>query len=239
MGIFKFKQFSVEDGRCAMKIGTDAVLLGAWTCLDGVSAIVDAGCGSGVISLMVAQRSYDNTKIIAVDINHDACLDAMDNIANSPWGSRVEVMEADITKFFPQCPHPMLIISNPPFFNEKLQSPDSSRALARHGVDFGIGELIDLAASHFRSGDDSLAFIAPASRDDEIEFMLALKRLSPRRRCRVFSRKGKEPIRTLWQVGLECPGCPRIVSEELFIRDMDNNLTSQYISLTNDFYLDK
>ena len=62
MGIFKFKQFSVEDGRCAMKIGTDAVLLGAWTCLDGISAIVDAGCGSGVISLMVAQRSHDNTK---------------------------------------------------------------------------------------------------------------------------------------------------------------------------------
>ena len=191
MGIFKFKQFSVEDGRCAMKIGTDAVLLGAWTCLDGISAIVDAGCGSGVISLMVAQRSHDNTKIIAVDINHDACLDAMDNIANSPWENSVEVMEADITKFFPQCSHPMLIISNPPFFNEKLKSPDSSRALARHGVDFGIGELIDIAASHFKSVNDSLAFIAPASRDDEIEFMLALKSVSPRRRCRVFHEKRK------------------------------------------------
>lgn len=239
MGIFKFKQFSVDDGRSAMKIGTDAVLLGAWTCIDGMSAIVDAGCGSGVISLMLAQRSHNDTKIIAVDVNHEACLDATDNIAISPWKNRVEVIEADITDFFPECSHPMLIISNPPFFNEKLQSPDLSRALARHGVDFGIEELINLAASHFISVDDTLAFIAPSSRDDEIEFMLSLKRLSPRRRCRVFSRKGKKPIRTLWQVGLEGQGCGPTICEDLFICDENNNLTSQYISLTNDFYLDK
>lgn len=239
MGHFDFKQFSIDDDGCAMKLGTDAVLLGAWAAVDGAAEVVDAGCGSGVLSLMVAQRCPGVERIIAVDISHEACRDAARNVAASPWSDRVEVMEADITKDFPQTGHPLLVISNPPFFSEALRSPDSARALARHGEDFGVEALIGLAAGYFTSAADSLAFIAPTSRTDEIDFMLSLKRLSPRRICRVFSRMGRESIRTLWQVGLEVPEAPRLQREELYIRDTSNNLTAQYQSLTSGFYLDK
>ena len=139
MGTFNFKQFSVDDSHSAMKVGTDAVLLGAWSDLAGVSTIVDAGCGSGVIALMAAQRSeYTKPRVIGVDISSDACRDTRHNIGLSPWRDRIEVIEADITKVFPDVSHPLLIVSNPPFFNETLRSPDSMRALARHGEEFAI-----------------------------------------------------------------------------------------------------
>lgn len=240
MGIFNFKQFSIDDSHSAMKVGTDAVLLGAWVDLSGVNTIVDAGCGSGVIALMAAQRT-DGTdaRIIGVDISPDACLDAARNIKASQWEDRVEVMEADITRVFPAVSHPLLIVSNPPFFNERLRSPDSMRALARHGEEFGIESLIAIASARLISQGDTLAFIAPTSRTDEIEFMLSLQRLSARRICKVFSKVGKASIRTLWQVGHDnYAGCA-LCREELYIRSADNRFTPDYQILTSPFYLDR
>lgn len=242
MSVFHFKQFSVDDGRCAMKVGTDAVLLGAWVDLSGAKTIVDAGCGSGVIALMSAQRSDDDTKIFAIDINDDACRDAEANVKAADREERITVVNADVTTatVFSSAESPMLIVSNPPFFNETLRSPDSARALARHGDEFGVEELIRLAASKFSSDEDSLAFIAPSSRADEIEFLLSLNRLSARRITTVFSRAGKPSLRTLWQVGRDSSASPRrLIRDELFIRDEANRFTPQYQSLTSDFYLDK
>ncbi len=86
---------------------------------------------------------------------------------------------------------------------------------------------------------DSLAFIAPTSRTDEIDFLLSLNRLSPRHVCTVYSREGKASIRTLWQVGLDGADAPRMKKEELYIRNSDNSFTRAYIDLTSEFYLDK
>ena len=238
MGIFNFEQFSVDDSHCGMKIGTDAVLLGAWADVSFAREIVDVGCGSGVIALMMAQRN-NNGRVLAVDVNHDACLDAIANTEKSPWADRVEVIEADITKSFPSVSHPLLIVSNPPFFNEKLRSPDAGRALARHGDEFTVKELIEISAANMTELSDSLAFIAPTSRTDEIDFLLSLNRLSPRRVCTVYSREGKASIRTLWQVGLDGADAPRMKKEELYIRNSDNSFTRAYIDLTSEFYLDK
>ena len=240
MGIFNFKQFSIDDSHSAMKVGTDAVLLGAWADLTGFKTIVDAGCGSGVIALMAAQRSEENpVHIIGIDISADACEDARHNVEASPWKDRVEVMESDITHVFPEVIHPLMIISNPPFFNESLRSPDSMRALARHGEDFGVESLLKLASVHFSFSEDSLAFIAPTSRTAEIEFMLSLHRLAPRRICKVYSKEGKESKRTLWQVGRD--GCETVplCREELYIHSSDNKFTLQYQTLTSPFYLDR
>lgn len=238
MGTFHFKQFSIDDSRCGMKIGTDAVLLGSWVEIGTARSIIDAGCGSGVISLMIAQRT-DATRIVAVDISHDACLDAVDNISASPWSDRVEVFENDITRFFPEVSHPILMVSNPPFFSEHLHSPDANRALARHGDDFTVMELIEIADRHFTHPEDSLAFIAPTGRTDEIEFQLSLHRLSAGRICKVFSREGKESIRTLWQVWRESPSAPTLHREVLNIRTEDNRFSDAYRQLTSAFYLDK
>ena len=186
----------------------------------------------------MAQR-HNEGRIHAVDVSHDACLDAVVNAGRSPWADRVEVMEADITKSFPSVGHPLLIISNPPFFNEKLRSPDAGRALARHGDEFTVKELIEISAANMRMESDSLAFIAPTSRTDEIDFLLSLNRLSPRRICTVYSREGKASIRTLWQVGPDGANAPRMKKEELYIRNSDNSFTKAYIDLTSEFYLDK
>ncbi|MCM1356614.1 MAG: methyltransferase [Staphylococcus sp.] len=243
MGLFRFKRFNVDDSRCGMKIGTDAVLLGAWAEVDGFSSILDAGCGSGVIALMMAQRNAD-ASITAIDINHDAWLDTIANIAASPWPDRIVAVEGDVTAEFPdfRSGRPLLIISNPPFFNETLRSPSADRALARHGDDFGVESLLKIAAANFKSAEDSLAFIAPTSRESEIEFLLSMSQLSPRRVTHVFSNPRKPSIRTLWQVGRESFGQDRVAPierEDLFIRDADNIFTQQYLSLTSPFYLDR
>ncbi|MCM1076608.1 MAG: methyltransferase [Bacteroides sp.] len=237
MGKFRFKQFEIDDGNCAMKVGTDAVLLGAWTNPDKAITVVDAGCGSGIVGIMLAQRC--DASIIAVDICHQACMDAESNARNSPWSDRIKILEGDITRDFPSVDHPILLVSNPPFFNEKLRSPDNRRALARHGDEFGVKELIELASRIFTTPDDSLAFIAPTSRTDEIEFMLSLNRLTPWRICKVYSKPDKESIRTLWQVGIESLQSKHVRREELYIRNADNLPDKEYIRLTSPFYLDR
>lgn len=238
MGVFNFKQFSVDDTHCGMKIGTDAVLLGAWTDVGGAKCIVDAGCGSGVISLMMAQRN-DTAEIIGVDIEQAACEDSTDNFKRSHWSARLSAMQLDITREFPAVAHPLLIVSNPPFFNEKLRSPVEERALARHGDDFGVETLISIAGRELTGTGDSLSFIAPTSRTDEIEFLLSLARLSPVHVTRVYSKEGKSSIRTLWQAKRDEDGTTRCVTDTLYIRDRNNDFSEEYVRLTSPFYLDK
>lgn len=237
--MFRFKQFSIDDSSCAMKVGTDGVLLGAWADIDGAREILDVGCGSGLIALMMAQRA-PSAKVTGVEIDPDASADAVCNVSQSPWGSRVVVVNCDIADF--DCPlvSPLLIISNPPFFTEKLRSPEASRSLARHGTEFGVGELIEFAAPRLVNPCDSLAFIAPADRDDELEFLLALHRLCVRRRMSVSSREGRPPFRTLWQVVREdVKACFYPEISYLCIRNHENDFTPEYVNLTSDFYLDK
>lgn len=236
--MFQFKQFSIDDSSCAMKVGTDAVLLGCWADVHNAKCIVDVGCGSGVISLMMAQRSLE-ADIIAIDVDADACECCRLNVNASKWQNRVEVIHDDITGFFPQTAHPLLIVSNPPFFNESLKSPSALRALARHGENFDVSSLINIAGKFLTEPGDSLAFIAPASRAEEIDFLLSLACLTPMRTTTVYSRFGKDGFRTLWQVVPETHLSVPKTDTRLYIRDKDNNYTDEYQSLTSQFYLDK
>lgn len=233
MGRFDFKQFSLYDTHCAMKIGTDAVLLGSWVSIPLKAEILDAGCGSGILALMAAQRS-PTSRIIAIDIDPAACDDARRNVAASPWQERIEVRCCDLTEGLPPLGSPRLILSNPPFFHEELRSGDRARALARHGEGFDVRMLIELCYNRLTSACDSVAFISPADREGEIEFLLELKRLSVYRKTHVYSREGKAPYRILWQAG--CDAALRPQKDVLTIRDKDNNYTSDYIQLTSEFY---
>ncbi len=233
MGRFDFKQFTVDDSQCAMKVGTDAVILGCWVSIPEDAQILDAGCGCGILALMMAQRSA-KSKILAVDIDEKACEDARNNVANSPWIDRVEVVCADLTTRTPALESPKLIISNPPFFKETLRSSDRSRALARHGESFDVLKLIDLCEPYLSSASDSVAFIAPAERDEEIEFYLSLKKLDVNRKMYVKSKEGRPPYRILWQVGRQLSSPTEIA--ELVIRNSDGMYTSQYVDLTSEFY---
>ncbi|MCM1163984.1 MAG: methyltransferase [Muribaculaceae bacterium] len=221
-----------------MKVGTDGVLLGAWTPLETMPhTILDIGCGSGLIALIMAQRTPMSQKIIGVEIDSDAAADASENASKSPWSEKIEILNQDILQYNPSdLPHPLLIVSNPPFFVETLHSPNRGRELARHGDTFGVKELIQWSASIMTDSDDRLTFISPADRDSEIEFDLSLCRMHALRKCTVYSRQGRKPFRTLWLVA---PGVDGTITEELSIRDTSNNLTQTYCSLTSPFYLDK
>ena len=179
MGVFRFKQFSVDDSRSAMKIGTDGVLLGAWANCGGAATVVDVGTGTGLIALMMAQR-YADARVLAIDVDNAACEDARANVAASPWTGRVTVIEGDVLGWIPDdsTGRPLCIVSNPPFFTEALRSPDTARALARHGCGLGVESLIEWASGVMTGSDDSLSFIAPAGRDDELHFQLSLRRLA-------------------------------------------------------------
>ena len=101
MSIFRFKQFTVDDSRCGMKIGTDGVLLGSWAHADGAGCIIDAGTGSGLIALMMAQR-YPKTHVTGIDIDEPATLDAMHNVSMSPWSGRIDIINTDLLNWSPR-----------------------------------------------------------------------------------------------------------------------------------------
>ena len=196
MGTFHFKAFSVADDRSAMKIGTDGVLLGAWAeAPQGVASVIDIGAGSGLISLMMAQR-YPGATIHAVEIDPDAAADALDNFNASPWAGRIALSVADASEWSelsPVLPGPRLIVSNPPFFNETLRSPSAQRAMARHDGSLNPLSLVRLASRLMTDSTDRLAFIAPSARDSEIEFELSLHGLSPIHVCSVSTARARLP----------------------------------------------
>ena len=133
---FQFRQFFVGQQHCAMKVGTDGVLLGAWA--TGGHHILDIGTGTGVVALMMAQR-FPSADIDAIEVDHDAAEQATDNVRQSPFASRVTVMHTALQNYHPSAPYDS-IVCNPPYFLNSLKAPEASRSLARH------------------AGDDSLTF---------------------------------------------------------------------------------
>src|SRR5690606_23546709 len=130
---FQFKQFTIEQDRCAMKIGTDGILLGAWVELKDPYSILDIGAGTGVIGLMMAQRS-DAGLIDAIEIDDDAYEQCVDNFENSPWNDRLFCYHASLNEFAEEMKDEEkydLIISNPPFYTEVFKGSDEVRNLAR------------------------------------------------------------------------------------------------------------
>lgn len=229
---FRFKQFEVDHSMSAMKIGTDGVLIGAWAEISPTTRrILDVGTGSGIIALMMAQRMPE-AKITAVEIDEAAARQAADNVSRSPWPDAIEVvcadfMSADMIGMYD------LIVSNPPFFTETLRSPDSRRALARHGDALTPLSLLR-RASELVSPEGSIAFIAPSSLDDDISFTASLCRLNPAHITHVSTIQGKQPSRTLWQF---TPADIPVTLDDLCIRDSSHNYTPRYLTLVNDFYL--
>jgi len=146
MSLFRFKQFSVAQERCAMKIGTDSTLLGAWAKIEDASHILDIGTGSGVLALMSAQRNQV-AMIQAVEYEAQAFLQAQENISNSPWTNRIQLYHQAIQDFDSE-QYFDAIISNPPFYpiDSHLQSSDPNRKLARSTQSLGFKALLEAVA---------------------------------------------------------------------------------------------
>lgn len=227
---FTFRRFAIDDRRCGLKIGTDAVALGAWaSCRDARTAI-DVGCGCGIIALMIAQRS--DALITAIEIDSGAAADARGNIAASPWSDRIKLVEGDFADYRPDGKVD-LIVSNPPFFANGEQSPLASRACARHEGGLNYSTLIEFAAAHL-SATGRLAFIYPAGCENDIIYKAEMSHLKLRRFCRLRQRSDLAAVRDMYEFS---PTDGAIENQELTIRSDNGGYTDQFAELTKDFYL--
>jgi len=139
---FNFKQFTVYQEKCAMKVGIDGVLLGAWTSINNANKILDIGAGTSLISLMLAQRTL--AEITAIDIEQNAVIQSIENILKSPWSDRIFVQKISIQDFSKLSSQKFdLIVSNPPFFINSLKTPVNDRTIARHTVLLTHEDLIE------------------------------------------------------------------------------------------------
>lgn len=232
MGRFTFKQFEVCDDNCGMKVGTDSVLLGSWAPIDRCHKILDIGAGCGILSLMSAQRN-PLASVTAIEIDTGACEDARKNIDNSLWSNRIKLIRGDVLDNTLMSHNFDFIISNPPFFTETLQSPDANRAIARHGAGFDVIKLIEISPK-LLSDSGMLAFIAPVSRADEIDFAAALARMDIIAKCDVRQRDSRPVVRQMYllsKVSLRLN-----LPTDLIISDA-TGYTSAYRQLTSQYYL--
>jgi len=140
---FQCQQFRIEQGDCAMKVTTDASVFGAFVPVEQARTILDIGTGTGILSLFTAQRS--SAHIDAIEIEPNAAQQATLNAHNSPWPERINVIQKDVRDYAKQCPTRYdVIITNPPFFTDSTQNPNSQKSLARHNQHFPLSDLLSV-----------------------------------------------------------------------------------------------
>lgn len=238
MTTFTFKKFSVNQDRCAMKIGTDGVLLGAWTPLiNNPYNVLDIGAGTGILSLMLAQRS-STEQIDAIEIDEDAYEQCVENFEASPWGDKLFCFHAGLDEFvdeFVDEPEDEydLIISNPPFYTDDYKSDNSSRDLARFEDALPFEELIE-AAALLLSDNGIFSVIIPYKEENRFVTMCKKLDLFPLKITRVKGTPTSEIKRSLLAF---CRMEQAPLVDELIIEISRHNYTSEYIELTKDFYL--
>lgn len=233
--MFQFKQFSVEQDRCAMKIGTDGVLLGAWAPIDhNPFSVLDIGAGTGIISLMIAQRS-NAEQIDALEIDENAYEQAVENFENSPWGDRLFCFHAGLDEFMDEPEDEYdLIISNPPFYTEDYQSGNEQRDLARFADALPFEDLIE-ATDLLLSDNGILAVIIPHKEEEKFIALAKDFDLFPIKITRVKGTPTTEIKRSLLAFSRNL--IENFPVDELIIETSRHIYTPEYIELTKDFYL--
>ena len=228
---FTFKQFTIRHDRCAMKVGTDGVLLGAWTDVRHSRHLLDIGTGTGLIALMLAQRC-PHSSITAIDIDAEAVGQATENIQSSPWADRVEVNLQDICTFTPD-QHFDTIVSNPPYFIDSLKCPDDQRNTARH-TDTLDAERLLKSVDRLLSDDGRFSIILPAEQMDLLIQTACNQGLYPSRKTAVITRPGLPPKRVL----MEFQKTKKALQTDERIIELERHVYSEgYIALTKEFYL--
>lgn len=248
MAGFTFKQFEIQQDRCAMKVGTDGVLLGAWA--EGGQRILDIGSGTGLISLMMAQR-FPEAQVWGIDIDPDACMQARENVAASPFADRVgiaccalqnlseehlvrgseelmEMKEGERNLFD-------AIVSNPPFFVNGLKNPDSKRAMARHSDSLPFSVLMR-GVKRWLSDEGVFSAIVPADVLESFVSEAYCSGLSLVRQCGVKTVERKQPKRYLVAFSKRRAGMVDKCTE--IMTDSEGNRSEWYAKITEEFYLE-
>ena len=227
---FSFKQFTVYHDLCAMKVGTDGVLLGAWANCENCGNILDIGTGSGLIALMLAQRSH--AEIDAIDIDESAYKQAFGNFENSGFEKRLKAYHADFFQFKPAYSYD-LIVSNPPYFVDSLQSPDEQRTGARHTNNLFFSRMIE-KSYQILSSKGKLSLILPYESLSTISNIAEKNQFYLSRKTIVRSMENHPPKRVLLEFSKETNSSEE---QDIFIEKSRHVYSDAYIRLTRDFYL--
>ncbi len=244
---FDFKQFSIHQDRCAMKVGTDGVLLGSWAALNNLPQncrILDIGTGTGLIALMIAQRIANQGSldffIDAIDIDANAAAQASENIQRSPWSDKIRVIHSSLHDYAKHILAPETkydcIVSNPPFYNATLKPEDEARAIARHKDSLPLDEITDFACKYLNN-TGTLNLIYPTDYDEEVMTAAILSKLHPINLCDVITKKNKPCKRRMATWCLSSHPQKEISRETLYIRNEEGEYTEQYLNLVENFYL--
>jgi len=230
---FQFKQFTVVQERGAMKVTTDACIQGAWTTvLPGTKYVLDIGAGTGLLSLMLAQR-YTNIITDAIEIDADAAQEARDNVVASPWKDRINILEGDVRNYAFQRKYD-LIISNPPFFNNSLLGNEAGKNTARHTVSLSYAELLKVMEENLED-DGRVSIMLPTTEYIRWKSLAVTRKwfesgsLSVRHRAHAPAKR---------VVGIFCKREISIAKpDELIILEEGNNYSQDFIDLLSPFYL--
>ena len=235
MSTFNFKQFSVQQDKCAMKIGTDAVLLGAWCPIDNNPfSVLDIGAGTGVLSLMLAQRT-NAEQIDALEIDEDAYEQCVENFEASSWSDRLFCFHAGLDEFIDEPEDEYdIIISNPPFYSEDYKTDNSQRDLARFQDAMPFEELVE-AANLLLSENGIFAVVIPFKEEERFINLCAEVELFPVKVTRVKGSHTTPIVRSL--LAFKRYELSVLTADELVIEINRHEYTDDYINLTKDFYL--
>lgn len=234
---FQFKEFKVHQDKTAMKIGTDGVLLGAWCSIDDFpDAILDVGSGTGIIAMMLAQRS-DSMTIDAVEIDENGYEQSVENFEQSDWGDRLYCYNSSFQEFADEIAEEQetydLIVTNPPFYTDDFETKNAARNKARFVSSLPFEDLIKNAVK-ILSEDGKFSLIVPFKEEQEIIRLSNAHSLFLNRKCTVQGNPKSEIKRVLLEFSFRQA---EIISEHLIIEIERHQYTKEYMNLTKNFYL--
>ena len=229
---FHFKQFAIHQDKCAMKVGTDAVLLGSWVQTGKASSILDIGTGSGVIALMLAQKC--NTLIDAIDIDETAYLQSSQNFKTSAWSNRLKSLHLSLQEFSKvHDGNYDLIVTNPPYFHHASKPAEESRLNARHHDLLTFDELLAGVRKLLKT-DGRFFVILPCK--EGLEFLDKAQRIELfcNHILRIKTKADKNEKRLIMEFGFHFGV---MEEKEIIIQEEDGSFTQDYIDLTRDYYI--
>ncbi len=231
---FQFKQFTVFHDKCAMKVGTDGVLIGSWCHPEACHHILDIGTGTGLIALMMAQRS--SAAIDAIDIDEGACLQAKENAERSPFAAQINICHTSLEEF--AATHTAhgydLIVSNPPYFNHSLKCPDRQRNQARHTDTLPLHDLLH-DARQLLSEEGRLCLILPFDQQEILTTLAEEQGLYLCRQTDVIPTPMASPKRLLVEYALTPQANPQ--HDSLLIEESRHHYSEAFSALVRDYYL--
>jgi tRNA1Val (adenine37-N6)-methyltransferase len=230
---FQFKQFTVWHDRCAMKVGTDAVLLGSWIHVENAQRLLDVGCGCGLIALMAAQRCPEG-KIVAIEIDPDAAQQAKENVQSSPWADRIQVIQEDFAKFTDENKFDV-IFSNPPYFANSLKCPNKERNKARHTDTLDFRTLMS-RVKELLTPNGEFSVVIPMDASASLKAEAISQKLYLSREMHIHTKVGIPAKRTLLAFKKEMPES-NVTPQQLTLETQAKVYTEEYKNMVNDFYL--